>query len=76
MSTHESAGIIYDIGFRHYDGPRLGRRQVVLALFAESARGAYGIGRSTRSKISAATTDRRAPLRDAAWDSCVAPQLS
>lgn len=51
MSTPESAGVIYDIGFRHYDGPRLGRRQVVLALFVESARGAYGIGRSTRSKI-------------------------
>ncbi len=51
MSTPEPAGVIYDIGFRHYDGPRLGRRQVVRALFVESARGAYGVGRSTRSKI-------------------------
>ena len=47
----ESAGVIHDIGFRHYDGPRLGRREVVRALFVESARGAYGLGRSTRSKI-------------------------
>lgn len=46
-----SAGVIHDIGFRHYDGPRLGRRQVVRALYVESARGAYGLGRSTRSKI-------------------------
>jgi len=46
-----SAGVIHDLGFRHYDGPRLGRRQVVRALFVESTRGAYGLGRSTRSKI-------------------------
>lgn len=50
MSMPES-GVIHDIGFRHYDGLRLGRGQVVRALFTESARGAYGLGRSTRSKI-------------------------
>jgi ABC-2 type transport system permease protein len=44
-------GVIHDIGYRHYDGPRLGRRDISLALFAESAKGAYGLGRSARSKI-------------------------
>lgn len=47
----EPAGVIHDLGFRHYTGPRLGRRQVVRALFTESALGAYGLGRSTRSKV-------------------------
>lgn len=54
MSASEppaSAGVLHDLGFRHYTGPRLGRGQVVRALFAESARGAYGFGRSTRSKV-------------------------
>ena len=51
MSAPEPAGVIHDIGFRHYDGPRLGRRAVTRALFGESLRGAYGFGRSTRSKI-------------------------
>lgn len=47
----EPTGVIHDLGFRHYDGPRLGRRGVVQALFLESLRGAFGLGRSTRSKI-------------------------
>ena len=51
MSGPDPTAVVHDIGFRHYDGPRLGRRQVTRALFAEGARGAYGIGRSTRSKI-------------------------
>src|SRR4051794_23540873 len=44
-------GVIHDIGYRHYDGPRLSAPAVRLALFAESARGAYGLGRSAKSKI-------------------------
>jgi len=47
----EPTGVIHDLGFRHYDGPRLGRRGIVRALFLESLRGAFGLGRSTRSKI-------------------------
>lgn len=45
------SGVIHDIGYRHYDGPRLGRAHIARALFVESALGAYGIGRSARSKI-------------------------
>ncbi|GAA4528423.1 ABC transporter permease [Nonomuraea ferruginea] len=42
---------IYDIGYRHYDGPRLGRRHTVLALGVHSLRGVFGLGRPARSKI-------------------------
>ena len=44
-------GAIHDIGYRHYDGPRLGRGYLRKSLFAESLRGSYGFGRSMRSKI-------------------------
>lgn len=43
-------GVIHDIGYRGYEGPRLGRRAVRRALFVHSLHGVYGIGRG-RSKI-------------------------
>ncbi|MDD9208051.1 ABC transporter permease [Georgenia sp. 10Sc9-8] len=46
-----AGGVIHDIGYQHYDGPRLGARYVQRSLFVESLRGAYGLGRSMRSKI-------------------------
>jgi len=45
------AGAIHDIGYRHYDGPRLGAAYIRRSLFVESLRGAYGLGRSARSKV-------------------------
>ncbi|MDA0632481.1 ABC transporter permease [Nonomuraea sp. MCN248] len=42
---------IYDIGYRHYDGPRLGRAHTTLALGVHSLRGVFGLGRPARSKI-------------------------
>ena len=42
---------IYDLGYRGYDGPRLGRRAAVWALFASSFRATWGLGRSGRAKI-------------------------
>jgi ABC-2 type transport system permease protein len=44
-------GVIHDLGYRHYDGLRLGRGHITRALFLESTKGAYGLGRSARSKI-------------------------
>jgi ABC-2 type transport system permease protein len=44
-------GVIHDIGYRHYDGPRLGRGYIRRSLFAESLKGAYGLGRTARSKV-------------------------
>ncbi|WP_219469694.1 ABC transporter permease subunit [Nonomuraea rhizosphaerae] len=42
---------IYDIGYRHYDGPRLGRGYSTRALTLHSLRGIFGLGRTARSKI-------------------------
>jgi ABC-2 type transport system permease protein len=44
-------GSIYDLGYQGYTGPRLGRRHAVAALFRESLRATFGIGRGGRSKI-------------------------
>jgi ABC-2 type transport system permease protein len=44
-------GVIHDIGYRHYDGPRLGATYITRSLFVSSLRGAYGLGRSTKSKV-------------------------
>jgi ABC-2 type transport system permease protein len=45
-----SGGSIYDLGYRGYEGPRLGRPAAIAALLTHSLRTAYGLGRSTRSK--------------------------
>lgn len=45
------AGNIYDLGYQHYIGPRLGRVAVMRALFIESLRSCWGLGRPTRAKI-------------------------
>jgi ABC-2 type transport system permease protein len=42
---------IHDIGYRHYDGPRLGASYIQRSLFVETLRGAYGLGRSARTKV-------------------------
>ncbi len=45
------AGSIYDIGYRKYDGPRLGRAHAIRSLFLHSFRSSFGIGRGGRAKI-------------------------
>ncbi|MFD4660192.1 ABC transporter permease [Kitasatospora sp. NPDC058444] len=44
-------GVIHDIGYRGYTGPRLGRSYATRALFTQSLRAAYGLGRSGKSKV-------------------------
>ena len=44
-------GSIYDIGYRGYDGPRLGRRHAFGTLFVGGLRATFGLGRSGRAKI-------------------------
>ncbi|GII03165.1 ABC transporter permease [Planobispora takensis] len=44
-------GVIHDIGYRHYDGPRLGRGPATVALAVHTLRGVFGLGRPARSKI-------------------------
>ncbi|MGW1531625.1 ABC transporter permease [Streptomyces aureus] len=42
---------IHNIGYRDYEGPRLGRAYARRSLYSQSLRGAYGLGRSVKSKI-------------------------
>ena len=44
-------GVIHDIGYRPYTGPRLGDLAVAWSLFVTGLRSCYGLGRSTRSKV-------------------------
>ncbi|MEZ0064242.1 ABC-2 type transport system permease protein [Streptacidiphilus sp. MAP12-20] len=45
------ADVIHDIGYRHYEGPRLGAGYATRSLYTASLRGAFGLGRSGKSKI-------------------------
>lgn len=47
----ERAGSIYDLGYRPYEGARLGRRHAVRTVYVESLRAAFGLGRRASSKI-------------------------
>ncbi|MBZ6203378.1 ABC transporter permease [Streptomyces olivaceus] len=42
---------IHNIGYRNYDGPRLGRAYARRSLYSQSLRGSYGLGRSAKSKV-------------------------
>lgn len=46
-----AAGTIYDLGYQHYDGPRLGRWSVIRTLSAFSFRTAFGTGRGSKAQI-------------------------
>ena len=51
VSAGSAGGSIYDLGYRNYTGPRLGRRHAVASLIRQSFRLAYGLGRPGRAKI-------------------------
>ena len=56
MTTESGAapagtGVIHDLGYRHYDGPRLGRAAIIRALTWHSLRSAFGIGRGAKAKV-------------------------
>ncbi len=44
-------GVIHDIGYQRYDGPRLGRWQIATALCWHSLRSAFGMRRGAKAKI-------------------------
>jgi len=50
LST-EPEGSVYDLGYRSYEGARLGRAYAILSLYLTSLRGVFGFGRHTSSKI-------------------------
>jgi len=43
-------GVIHDIGYQRYSGPRLGRVAIQRALFVHGLRAAFGFGRSAKAK--------------------------
>jgi ABC-2 type transport system permease protein len=46
-----AGSVIHDLGYRSYDGPRLGRAAIVRALAWHSFRSAFGFGRSAKAKV-------------------------
>jgi ABC-2 type transport system permease protein len=51
LPADSTAGSIYDLGYRNYEGPRLGRPHAIRALFLHTLRVCYGIGRGGRAKL-------------------------
>jgi len=51
VTVPRETGAIHDIGYRHYTGPRLGVPYIARSLTVHSLRGAFGLGRATRSKV-------------------------
>ncbi|WP_431679773.1 ABC transporter permease [Kitasatospora sp. KL5] len=49
--TAADSGVIHNIGYRRYEGPRLGRGYATCSLYEQSLRAAFGLGRSGRSKV-------------------------
>lgn len=50
-TSRAAAGVIHDLGYRRYDGPRFGRSRIVAALAWHSFRSAFGLGRGAKAKI-------------------------
>lgn len=46
----DTKGVIHDIGYQRYDGPRLGRGYAARSLYTHGLRTAYGLGRSAKAK--------------------------
>ena len=47
----DAKGVIHDIGYQRYDGPRLGRGYAMRSLYAHGVRNAYGLGRTAKAMI-------------------------
>jgi ABC-2 type transport system permease protein len=51
VSVNTTESVIHDLGYKSYEGPRLGRAGIVRALAWSSFRSAFGFGRSFKAKI-------------------------
>jgi ABC-2 type transport system permease protein len=49
--AESATGSIYDLGYRKYEGVRLGRGHAAFSVYIQSFRGIFGFGRHTSSKI-------------------------
>ncbi len=50
LPNERAAGTIYDLGYQHYEGKRLGRANAVRTLIGFSFRSAFGLGRGEKAK--------------------------
>ncbi|MFB8084681.1 ABC transporter permease [Streptomyces sp. NPDC055992] len=50
-ATGSETSRIHNIGYRAYDGPRLGRAYARRSLYSQTLRGSFGLGRSAKSKV-------------------------
>lgn len=51
VKTAPSTGVIHNIGYRRYEGQRLARLDLSMALFSQTLRGSFGIGRGIVAKL-------------------------
>lgn len=51
VAPEPPGGVIHDLGYRPYAGPRLGEATVARSFFTTGLRNTYGLGRSARSKV-------------------------
>jgi ABC-2 type transport system permease protein len=51
VAGQSAAGVIHDLGYRRYEGPRHGRPGIIRALWWHSVRSAFGFGRGAKAKI-------------------------
>jgi ABC-2 type transport system permease protein len=51
MTEVPRSGVIHDLGYRPYDGPRKGQGAIAAALFVSGFLNAFGLGRSGKSKV-------------------------
>lgn len=51
MNGLSGSGVIHNIGYRRYEGSRLERFDIMKALYSQTLRGSYGIGRGIVAKL-------------------------
>jgi ABC-2 type transport system permease protein len=51
VAADGNGSVIHDIGYKPYTGPRLGRAQIIRALYFFSLRSTFGFGRGARARI-------------------------
>jgi ABC-2 type transport system permease protein len=49
--SESTSGVIHDIGYRRYEGVRLGRGHILRSMYAHSMRTAFGFGRGVKAKL-------------------------
>src|SRR5258706_8583184 len=47
----DTSGVIHDIGYQRYEGPRLGRLYSFRSLYSHGVRAAFGLSRTGKAKV-------------------------